>query len=97
MALCHHIIVQVAFLRTIPNSRWPKVRRPFKDYALLGDDLVIADHLVAKEYFCILEQLDMKFSPQKTHISKYLFEFAKRVYFNGVEITGYSVGGLKAV
>jgi len=39
----------------------------------------------------------MKFSPQKTHISKYLFEFAKRVYFKGTEITGYSVGGLKAV
>jgi len=97
MALCHHIIVQVAFLRTVPNSRWPKVRRPFKDYALLGDDLVIADHQVAKEYFCILEQLDLKFSPQKTHISKDLFEFAKRVYFKGVEITGYSVGGLRAV
>jgi len=63
----------------------------------LGDDLVIANHQVAKEYFCILEQLDLKFSPQKTHISEDLFEFAKRVYFKGVEITGYSVGGLRAV
>lgn len=94
MALTHHILVQVAFLRTIPTDIWPKLRSSFKNYALLGDDLVIADHKVADSYFQLLKQLDMDYSPEKTHVSKTTYEFAKRWVHNGVEITGYPVGAV---
>jgi hypothetical protein len=52
---------------------------------------------VAKEYFSILRDLDMEFSPAKTHISKDFYEFAKRVFYQGSEITGFPVGALKSV
>jgi len=36
----------------------------------------------------------MPISEAKTHISLDLYEFAKRWVYKGVEITGFSVGGL---
>lgn len=41
--LSHHWVVWMAAARVYP-------RRRFKDYAILGDDVVIADPMVAKEY-----------------------------------------------
>lgn len=78
MALSHHIMVQIAFLRTLDESLWPKLKRPFTGYALLGDDLVIGSKLVADQYFLLLKELDIDFSPEKTHVSKTTYEFAKR-------------------
>jgi hypothetical protein len=97
MALSHHVMVQVSFLRTIPEHLWPRLRRPFKAYALLGDDLVIADKEVALFYYKVLSDLDIDYSPSKTHISENFYEFAKRVFFKGHEITGFAVGGLRSV
>jgi hypothetical protein len=90
-------MVQVSFLRTIPESLWPKLRKPFKAYALLGDDLVIADSNVAHKYYEVLKELDIEYSPSKTHISENFYEFAKRVFYDGHEITGFAVGGLRSV
>lgn len=70
MALTHHVIVQVASLRAGFDQFW--------DYALLGDDVVIANTAVAEEYKKILQDLDMPISLSKTHNSKDLYEFAKR-------------------
>lgn len=85
MALTHHIIVQIAALRA--------GFRHFKDYALLGDDIVIANDVVATQYKLLLSILDMPFSPAKTHTSKDIYEFAKRWFYKGKEITGFSLGG----
>jgi len=89
MALTHHVIVQVAAIRCYKHN--------FSNYFLLGDDLVIADSLVAQEYLSIIHTLGMPYSPEKTHVSDDTFEFAKRWFHQGVEITGFSISGLKSV
>jgi len=89
MALTHHYIVRLAALRVgIPH---------FRDYALLGDDLVIANAAVATEYRNLLSILDMPVSEAKTHVSEDTYEFAKRWVHKGEEITGFGVSGLRAV
>jgi hypothetical protein len=45
MAFSHHVLVQLAY-----TVAYPKSKKIFSDYALLGDDLVIRDQLVAKAY-----------------------------------------------
>jgi hypothetical protein len=63
MALTHHFIVQLAAYRV-------GHRKMFESYALLGDDLVLADPAVAESYKNLLSILDMPFSKAKTHESK---------------------------
>lgn len=95
MALTHHIIVQVAAQRAgLSGSR---LRPIFKSYALLGDDLVIANDLVSSQYLSLIKTLDMPFSVEKTHVSVDTFEFAKRWFHQGVEITGFSTAGILSV
>jgi len=89
MALTHHYLVRLAAVRAgIPH---------FRDYALLGDDLVIANAAVATEYRNLLSILDMPVSEAKTHVSVDTYEFAKRWVHKGEEITGFGVSGLRAV
>jgi len=87
MALTHHYIVRIAALRAgLPAT--------FSDYFLLGDDLVIYHDLVAQKYKELIAALGMPYSKEKTHVSIDTFEFAKRWFHKGVEITGFSIGGL---
>nr|QIR30256.1 RNA-dependent RNA polymerase [Plasmopara viticola lesion associated mitovirus 33] len=90
MALTHHTIVQVSAIRAGQTKGF----KPFTDYALLGDDLVIANCDVAREYKLLLHQLDMPISFDKSHVSKDTYEFAKRWIVRGEEITGFSISGL---
>lgn len=89
MALTHHVLVAVSALR----ANHPH----FRDYAILGDDLVIANAAVATEYRKLLSDLDMPISDVKTHVSSDTYEFAKRWIHKGVEITGFGISGLKTV
>jgi len=89
MALTHHLIVRVAALR----AGFPH----FTSYALLGDDIVIADAAVAQQYRTLLLSLDMPISEAKTHVSDDTFEFAKRWFHKGTEVTGFSIAGLFSV
>lgn len=89
MALTHHVLVHVSALRA--RHPW------FKDYALLGDDLVIANAAVATEYRKLLSELDMPISEAKTHVSSDTYEFAKRWIHKGNEITGFGISGLRTV
>jgi len=63
---------------------------------MLGDDILIGDHRLAERYKAYLQDLDVAFSPLKTHESKTLFEFAKRLFFNGVEITPFPIHAVKS-
>lgn len=86
MALTHHIIVRYSALKCgLPH---------FKDYALLGDDIVIANKVVALKYKEVLSLLDMPISSQKTHVSEDTYEFAKRWIQKGTEISPFALGGL---
>lgn len=78
--LSHHMVVQYAAFQV--------GLYPFKDYILLGDDIVIANDKVAVKYREIMEQLGVDISSFKTHTSENTYEFAKRWFQDGVEITG---------
>lgn len=71
--LSHHLIVQVAAYRARVVTQ-----SLFADYCLLGDDIVIHNDDVAREYKKILESYDVPISEAKSHVSKNTFEFAKR-------------------
>jgi hypothetical protein len=77
LALTHHFIVQYAAssLSSGPNKGvW------FEDYAILGDDIVIADDSVAKVYLSLMESLGVEINLSKSLVSdKGVMEFAKRL------------------
>jgi hypothetical protein len=58
-------------------------------YCILGDDVVICDDRLAQEYKSILSKLGVDISPFKTHVSKDTFEFAKRWFRDGEEVTPF--------
>nr|UPW42098.1 MAG: putative RNA dependent RNA polymerase [Guangxi sediment mito-like virus 1] len=85
LALTHHVIVKMASLRVGLNG--------FKDYCILGDDLVIRNEAVAKEYMVLMSLLGVSINLSKSVISKYFCEFAK-VYEgdNGIAFTPIGSG-----
>lgn len=86
-ALAHHFLVYVACNKASVN--WKRC-----PYMILGDDIVIADDIVAKIYKEILQGLDIPFSVEKSHSSFFLYEFAKRFVHEGTEISAFPLAGL---
>lgn len=84
--LSHHMMVQYAAHKA--------GYYPFKDYILLGDDIVIANDTVAQEYRILMEGLGVDISSFKTHTSENMYEFAKRWFHNSQEITGVPLNGI---
>jgi hypothetical protein len=89
LALTHHLIVQVAAHRAgvVNESQW------FKLYAVLGDDIVIGDSQVAREYLLLMDELDVKVNPSKSLISKRgkIVEFAKRFFMDQKDLTPFTL------
>lgn len=69
LALTHHVIVKVAALQV--------GIRNFKDYCVLGDDIVIRNKAVADEYFNLMKSLGVSINLGKSVNSLYFAEFAK--------------------
>jgi hypothetical protein len=85
LALTHHVLVQVAALRA--------GKLGFTAYAVLGDDIVIADDAVASEYLAIMAHLGVSINFSKSLESRNFLEFAKRwVGPNGVQFTPIGPG-----
>jgi hypothetical protein len=76
MAVVHHIIVWVA-----AGGR----KKALHQYLILGDDIVIFDEKIYKEYLILLDRLGCSYT---NNISTVGFEFAKRNFYLGNEITG---------
>jgi hypothetical protein len=77
----HHIFIKAIALKLgIPN---------FSDYVVLGDDVVIANKEVAEMYKVSMNKLGVEFSEAKSYTSEDGYEFAKRIYYKGEEITGF--------
>lgn len=87
LALTHHVIVQIAATR---------VGKPeFNFYALLGDDIVIADEAVAKSYHMIMTTiLGVDINLSKSLISPDSFEFAKRLVTMDGEVSAVGAKNL---
>lgn len=88
--MTHHLVVFAASQRAGKPASW-------SNYALLGDDIVIADESVANEYRLILKDLNVPISEQKSHVSKDTWEFAKRWFHKGQEVTPFPLAGLMEV
>lgn len=85
--MTHHVIVQFAAKRAGHRSY-------FRNYLLLGDDIVIKSSIVAKKYHEIMTSLGVEISKHKTIRSSTVFEFAKRTFFRGEEISHWPVKAL---
>jgi hypothetical protein len=84
--ISHHMVVQyAAFLHN---------QYPFKEYILLGDDIVIYNNIVAQEYLRIMDKLGVEISPTKTHKSYTTYEFAKRTFHKGIEVSGVPINSI---
>jgi hypothetical protein len=85
LALTHHAMVQFAAYRA-GEAKW------FDRYAVLGDDIVIADDRVALEYrkFCELVGLSIGIAKSLEARGKTL-EFAKKFFFQGELVSGLPV------
>lgn len=93
LALTHHFCVQLSAARVYGmNCAW------FESYALLGDDIVIADKAVAQEYLKLMTtELMVEIQETKSLISNNgSFEFAKRTVVRGKDATPISLKGYLA-
>jgi hypothetical protein len=84
--LSHHLVVQYCAMLV--------GKYPFQEYIILGDDIVIYNDIVAKEYIRVMARLGVDLSPAKSHVSKDTYEFAKRWIRRGVEVSGLPLNGL---
>lgn len=88
--LTHHIVVQYA-----ANQGRAKPFL-FTDYALLGDDIVIYDQEVANTYKTVIQGLGVEIQLEKSLESMTSFEFAKRFFHKGQELTGFPLAAFVA-
>jgi len=80
LAITNHVMVQIAAVR----AGIPLVKGFFYYYAVVGDDVVICNREVAKQYYLLLEELDIPISKHKCLSMMDSFEFCHRVVVNGV-------------
>lgn len=87
--LCHHLVVYYS-IQKAKDTRKGIVDLP---YILLGDDIVICDDTVAMIYKDTIRSLGVELSEMKSHTSEDTYEFAKRWFRRGVEVTGIPAKG----
>jgi hypothetical protein len=80
-SIAHHVVLQDICYR---NGK-----RPVDTYRILGDDIVIADRVVANEYKKFLDRWEIPISREKSFLSRYAGEFAGRFFLQGRDITPY--------
>jgi len=83
LAFTHHLIVQFA---AIPLTHGKSL---FKGYCVLGDDLVIYNHIVAKRYHKIISEMGVECNLAKSIMSPTGdgLEFAKRTFYRGENVS----------
>lgn len=84
LALTHHICVHVAALRVGVTN--------FIDYAVLGDDVIIANDAVAGSYLELMGSLGVSINLSKSLCSSLFMEFAKRWVGPGIDLTPIAPG-----
>lgn len=85
--LAHHFVLYLACQRIGRN--WKNSR-----YMLLGDDIVIGDDALYKEYLYLLSVIGCEVNMSKTHISENGFEFAKQIRFRDRNISPFPLSAL---
>lgn len=88
LAITHHALIQFA-AREAGHRAW------FTEYAILGDDIVIADGGVAAKYVSLMTEIGVKIGFHKSIISNNRSaEFAKQFYFRGEKVSPLSLLGI---
>jgi len=87
-AVAHHYVIYYCCRQL--GLDWKSVK-----YALLGDDIVIADKQLGERYHEVISSLGLEVSSLKTHKSKQFLEFAKRLMYKSNEITPFPISALK--
>jgi hypothetical protein len=64
--------------------------KTFDDYAIIGDDIVIADDDVATEYYYILSLLGIEYNENKSFSEVGIAEFAKGYYRKGYNLKPFT-------
>jgi len=87
-ALAHHGLIQYL--------AWKEGFKSFDQYQVLGDDVVIWNDRVANSYKVTMQELGVNINLTKSLISEpghLRIEFAKRIFYNGEELTplGYKL------
>lgn len=89
LAFTHHALVQYAAMQSgVTQGTW------FDDYAVLGDDLVIANKRVASAYLKLMALIGVEISLAKSVVSERqqgVLEFAKKVFFRKTEVSPISL------
>jgi hypothetical protein len=85
LAYTHHFIVQCAAW----HAGVVPVGTLFREYAVLGDDLVIGNSKVRKSYLLIVQAIGVECGIAKSIISPraLAIEFAKRTFWKGIDIS----------
>jgi hypothetical protein len=86
-AVAHHYVMFMACRK----ARVPWETSP---YVILGDDVLIGHRGLAEAYKDLISQLGVEVSAEKTLVSFEAFEFAKRYFFAGEEITPFPIPGV---
>lgn len=71
-----------------------RIGAPMTCFKVLGDDIVIRHDKLNIQYQEMLGILDVPISKSKTMSSKLVFEFAKRWYYKGTEISPFPLAAL---
>jgi len=80
LAYTHHCIIRLAAKRVGFAS--------FSSYAVLGDDVVIWESVVARQYEDIMVRLlGVSISPSKSYVSHNCAEFAKSLFVDGIDVS----------
>lgn len=88
-SLSHHILVQYAAFKAFGSLSW------FSEYALLGDDIAIANKTVAEVYINLLQEIGVEYGLAKSLISSSGgLEFAKRTFVHGQDVSPISLQAL---
>lgn len=89
LALTHHFVVQASAWHcgVVPVGTW------FKDYVVLGDDIVIFNREVKDQYLKFMKALGMEFGLHKSVLSRNgtALEFAKRMFWKGNDVSAVPV------
>lgn len=88
LAITHHCIVQYCAAKA-GVAGW------FDLYAILGDDIVIGHHGVAREYLGFMSKIGVGINASKSiRGSNLSFEFAKRYFWHGEDLTPLPLSGI---
>lgn len=85
-SLCHHLLVHYCAAKVGLTN--------FSGYIILGDDIVISSAEVASEYKSVIQALGVQIDPKKSMVSKDTYEFAKRIFKQGQEITAFPLSAM---